>query len=64
MIHEAFNKAEIAFIYYKKAHPKRKYNRDQARKQFIQDTNLNVKILEAIFNRIISQQQELLKKAA
>lgn len=43
-----FNQAEIAFRYYQRMHPERNYEREAARKQFRQDSNIDKSIIKGI----------------
>lgn len=61
MIHEVYNKAAIAWLYYNKKHPGRNYDREQARKQFQQDNNIDEKILMEVLKVIFKEQKEMLK---
>lgn len=60
MIHEAYNKATIAKLYYKKKHPGRNYDREQARKQFQQDNNIDDKILLVVLKEVFKEQKKMI----
>lgn len=62
MIHEAYYKDEIAFRYYKLVADARKYTKEQARKQLIQDKNIDFKSMEMVVTKIHKEQIDLLKK--
>ena len=61
MIHQALSKSEIAYRYYQEVAPDRNYPKEQARKQFQQDRNINVKVVRKILNDIFKEQLLLLK---
>jgi hypothetical protein len=63
MIHEAFTKAYIAFRYYSIKHPERNYTSEQARKQFMQDNNVDKSLLRKVIDEIYSEQKGMLKKS-
>jgi len=61
MIHEAFTKAEIAIRYYSIVVPGRTFTNEQARKRFLLDKNVDLKIIRQIIDVIYSEQKRLLK---
>lgn len=61
MIHQALSKSEIAYRYYQEVAPNRNYPKEQARKQFQQDSNIDVKIVRKIVKDIFREQLLLLK---
>lgn len=53
MIHRAYKKTVLAYLYYKKLG--KDYDEDQARKQFAQDNNINEKVLHAVLKEIYKE---------
>lgn len=51
------NKTEIAYRYYLRVAPERTYDREQARKQFIQDAGLDGKLLKEIISELAREQK-------
>lgn len=58
---KGYNKSDIAESYYKIKHPERNYPRDQAKKQFFQDKNIDKKVLRAIYKAVYEEGKALLK---
>jgi hypothetical protein len=61
MIHEAFNKSEIALRYYTLKRPYRIYTKQEAIKQLNQDTKVDRKLLRSVFEGVYKEQKEMLK---
>lgn len=59
-LHEALNKNHVAFQYYKILHPQRKYELEHARKQFLQDNNIDLKTVRKAIKMIFEEQVKLL----
>jgi predicted transcriptional regulator with HTH domain len=55
-IHKAFVKAEIAFRYYQEKYPSRNYSKEQARKQFSQDSNIDQALLKKVIDQVYQEQ--------
>lgn len=53
-------RSEVAFRYYSKTAPKRKYTRTQARKQFMQDNNVDMVSVALILSEIFEKQKKAL----
>lgn len=62
MIHKAIVKSEVAFRYYQEVSPDKKYPKEQARKQFQQDKNIDLKIVRKILKEIFKEQMLLINK--
>lgn len=62
MIHEALNKSAIAERYYNIKHPERNYTRQDAVKQFAQDSQIDRQLLLQVVNDVFKEQKELLRK--
>lgn len=61
MINSEFNKSEIAYLYYRHKYPNRDYDKEQARKQFNQDKNIDYKIIITIIKTVCREQVKRLK---
>lgn len=54
---DGFNTAAIAYLYYKKQKPHKKYNRNQAKFQFRQDANISIPVLKEVIAELYMKQQ-------
>jgi hypothetical protein len=61
MIYSAYKKTEIAFRYYLKKWPERDYSKDEARKQFAQDMNIDRKLLKTVYDEVNRDAKQELK---
>lgn len=52
----AYNRAEVALRYYKQVYPERGYTKNQAAKQFIQDSSLDIPVLKGVVTDIYYEQ--------
>lgn len=62
MIHEALNKSAIAERYYNIKHPERNYTRQEAVKQFAQDSQIDRQLLMQVVNDVFKEQKQMIKK--
>lgn len=61
MIHKALRVSEVAKRYYKKKSPKKKYETEQARKQFWQEPKIDILVLKQVIDEIFTEQNKMLK---
>ena len=62
MIHKAFTKSEIAYLYYQLKYPHRNYDKDHSRKQFAQDKAIDIEVLLKVINNVMNEQLTMLKE--
>lgn len=60
-IHPAYNKTVLTHRYYQEKSPEKNYDKDQSRKQFHQDKNIDEAVLLKVLKKIESEQKEFLK---
>lgn len=58
-LHEALVTTEIAIRYYKIKHPKRKYSRHYAIRQWKQDNNIDQHLVELIVSIVFEEQKKM-----
>ena len=58
-IHKAFKVNQVALRYYNIMHPSRKYEPNQALRQFRQDLSINWNIVEKVIDTICQEQKKL-----
>jgi hypothetical protein len=54
------DKTFLAFRYYQEKHPERNYDKDQARRQLAQDSNIDERLLLRVLKQIFKEQKEML----
>lgn len=60
-LHQVYILTEIAYRYYNIARPEKRYTREQARKQYVQDRNIDKNILLKVFKLCYFEQITELK---
>jgi len=56
-IHPAYNKTILTHRYYQEKSPEKNYDKDQSRKQFHQDKNIDEKVLLKVLRQIFEEQK-------